>query len=834
VLSINPGDEVAFSSRYIYSPCAANDWYFNFGDGKLCAEASDASSSGGTYDTYFCSKDTGDTYDFDGAWSNPGAWGVPITTIPTPTGFGTTHPFGQRCQPFCKYARCDDWTGARCVDEPRICGTQQSNDGDCQVGPPYTEDNLRNKSISYADGRVYKTFNTPGTYTVQARALDGNGTDQGACFITVQVAGSPSPTNTPTPAIIIRGRVENEGLITPFQCTSTAYYENNDSVQLYRSNGTLLQSVTTYPGPAGNPQDGFYQFTTPLTTGQSYFVCGVNTSTKIFTHAMADATLTPPVCSSNPNFNGKVCISYPNVSSSKNGRLFIKATTPTPTGIATPTPTRTPTPTPVALQPVLSCGAYDSATNTFTVSGTWSPPNNVTFVMSSHPDYSLPYLNVTGTPPKSYAGVPAGTTVYGRVTSSGVNYFATPLTCTAPTPINPAPYGVMLPMVTITGVSCNLPGWACDESDVRWHSRVNLYADGSLTPFAQPVARALQTTPPPGPPAPGNCVNTFDHGYTVPVPTQLQDNLPHTIVAKVLGIKSDGSLDGTIVPLIPLTPGPQVITCNIPPPATPTPAPWVQLNAGSFQSPYSLFDKIPLAPAPYSGIGFGQTNFITSNGSPQQDAGAVTANGINLQSINPSGAVSVKKWSNSSYVAEGTNISDFIQYIKAKKTYHVISNFSNLSPNNIYVIQNNNNFVIDSTNETALYNAAPIVLLFENSNVSINVASFNPSNAAITILASGLTGGGESIENPGRITFSTDKVITTTANGLFIANEVDTGTTSDQGLQITGNLIAGSLSNGRQWANNNRPSLYVVNNIGQYMKVLNLLSKSTSEWTQLQ
>jgi hypothetical protein len=79
----------------------------------------------------------------------------------------------------------------------------------------------------------------------------------------------------------------------------------------------------------------------------------------------------------------------------------------------------------------------------------------------------------------------------------------------------------------------------------------------------------------------------------------------------------------------------------------------------------------------------------------------------------------------------------------------------------------------------------------------------------------------------------------TQAKGIFIADNIDTGSTANQGLKIIGNLIAqSSLTNNRQWTNLNRPALFIVQDPSKYnnfyLDLLPYLSTASYEWRQEQ
>jgi len=243
-----------------------------------------------------------------------------------------------------------------------------------------------------------------------------------------------------------------------------------------------------------------------------------------------------------------------------------------------------------------------------------------------------------------------------------------------------------------------------------------------------------------------------------------------------------------------------------------------------------LLDKIPPTPFLYDGSA-GQPYFILGGASPLRDPGVVTSDGIDFN--NPLASVSVKKWVNSTYHASGVNTASFVNYIKSKKDYNLITDgdLNKIQANKVNIFTSDVT-IANATDASKIYGGTntPIMIILENANISINIGNaavpgaFNPGKSSLVIIAASEGSGG-------KITFTSG---TSEANGIFIADTIDTSSTTNQGLSIEGNLITNSLTNGRKWTDNRRPSLYVVHSPQMYIDLFSFLSKPTYEWTQLQ
>lgn len=167
------------------------------------------------------------------------------------------------------------------------------------------------------------------------------------------------------------------------------------------------------------------------------------------------------------------------------------------------------------------------------------------------------------------------------------------------------------------------------------------------------------------------------------------------------------------------------------------------------------------------------------------------------------------------------NQSTYNEYLKTRKdTYVPITDITQINaPNKTYVLTCSPAPCNITINNNGTFNQAPLVL-FVNGNVTIDINTFNPgSNKSVAIIATDT------------ITFSGT---TGEANGIFIANNIDTGATTNKELKIKGNLIATtSFTNNRKRSDNRKPALFVAFDMQKYMDLLPYLSIAKYEWTQL-
>lgn len=249
---------------------------------------------------------------------------------------------------------------------------------------------------------------------------------------------------------------------------------------------------------------------------------------------------------------------------------------------------------------------------------------------------------------------------------------------------------------------------------------------------------------------------------------------------------------------------------------TPTPTPigkWIKLKNSSFSSGNTLTNPIPAVVASYDADDDGTRYFNIA--SANYDPGLVSASSINLGTA----PVSTKSWQVNLTKTVSMTPLNFLNYVKARKEYATLSAIGDITTNdyNNEILVSNNSLIVDDTNK-ANFNSRNLVLVI-NGDLTINSTLFQPTAATTAFIVTGT------------ITFADT---TTTANGIFIAPTINTGTSTDLGLKIKGNLIAQTtLTNNRKWTSNTRPSLFIIVDKDQYLSLLSYLSVANYSWQQL-
>lgn len=246
---------------------------------------------------------------------------------------------------------------------------------------------------------------------------------------------------------------------------------------------------------------------------------------------------------------------------------------------------------------------------------------------------------------------------------------------------------------------------------------------------------------------------------------------------------------------------------------TPPPSPWIKLKNTSFISKNNLTSNIPLVPVVYDSDDDGTANFVISA------AGVVAAPAINITGLNSNAKTGSPEYK-AIYSPNPYSLtpSSFLSYIKARKQHKVITSLGQITADGIYIWDGIYPLPINDTNKVRFDNYK--VVFIATGQVNINTdTGLNPANGSLAIIAP-------------TIAFHN---IVEEANGIFIANDITTGSPSNQGLKIIGNLIAlESLTNDREWTNGNKPSLFIVFDQEKYIHLLPYLSTANYDWRQIQ
>ncbi len=233
---------------------------------------------------------------------------------------------------------------------------------------------------------------------------------------------------------------------------------------------------------------------------------------------------------------------------------------------------------------------------------------------------------------------------------------------------------------------------------------------------------------------------------------------------------------------------------------------WFKIKNASFNRSSTNNITIPLLIEPYDTFDDdGQKYFM------------IGQTGAALGIVVSDNRYSINNWHKSDYNRQiPLSIDDFLNYIKARKSYQAINNLNELTQDKIYLYQGNLD-INDSS--ISIFNNRKLVLIVTGS-INFNVSNeFQPSNASIAFLAK-------------KINFSNTVSI---AKGIFVAESTDTGSANNQGLKIIGNLISlFDFTSQRKWSNTAKPSIFVVFKPEMYLDLLPYLSISKYDWKQLQ
>lgn len=179
-----------------------------------------------------------------------------------------------------------------------------------------------------------------------------------------------------------------------------------------------------------------------------------------------------------------------------------------------------------------------------------------------------------------------------------------------------------------------------------------------------------------------------------------------------------------------------------------------------------------------------------------------------------SNAYSSTNWNNPSYSKnQPFDASLFLSYVQSRKQFTKITSLDQITTDGIYVWDDSISFP-HITNTTTIPDKN-FVLISTTQLITIERTNFNPTKS-VAIIANSITFSNSAEE----------------ATGIFVANTIDIGSTSGQGLKINGNLIARTgFTNNRQWDDTSRPAVFVVIKPNIYLDLLPYLSISKYEQT---
>ena len=191
---------------------------------------------------------------------------------------------------------------------------------------------------------------------------------------------------------------------------------------------------------------------------------------------------------------------------------------------------------------------------------------------------------------------------------------------------------------------------------------------------------------------------------------------------------------------------------------------------------------------------------------------------INISNVNPTAKTGDPQYKATGYSSTYLlSPASYLAYIKGRKDHKVITSLNEITKSGTYIYEGD----ITINSNTAPFNQPYNLVLIAAGTVTINPSptqTFAPVGS-VAIVAS---------------TINFDSSITE-AQGIFVAKNIGTGTNTNQGLKIIGNLIAQTaLTNGREWPTTARPSVFIKFDQTKYINLLSYLSTVNYDWRQIQ
>lgn len=472
---------------------------------------------------------------------------------------------------------------------------------------------------------------------------------------------------------------------------------------------------------------------------------------------------------------------------------------------------------------------FDPVTASTPVRWTWTTGDSLQVTTDSPPpgaayeDWmynSSPVASGIVITPPAGKYMPPGHTVYARTsfggdwTTPGLPSAVSSVTC--PVPTNPLPVTIYGPLQQKSGTGC-YPADATNNFNVA-----NPVVSTNPSSCVSTACTALDNNGSPSITAAAKytCTTTFSNQNC------LDDNPPTWPTSVTLTLTGNAPSGYTFVGWTPNG------SCT---PATNNKA----VNAGDTVANqpitfnFSGSNWIKLKNNSFNGVsitGVTVPSFITGYDAVDDDATKYfiigAAGSVLNTTVSPStGYSNPNNWYASSYTKSSLmNPTTYLSYVKSRKEYQTVSAMSSINQDGVYVWSGD--LTLNNTNLNQA-TASKFVLIVDG-NVTIDQDKFNIGSCTD---ASGLKKIAI-LSKTGTITFSTS---TQCAAGVFIAQTVNTGSITTQGLKIKGNLIAQTtLTNGRAWSDTSKPGLFVVFDPVQYINLLPYLSTASYDWRQIQ
>ncbi len=242
--------------------------------------------------------------------------------------------------------------------------------------------------------------------------------------------------------------------------------------------------------------------------------------------------------------------------------------------------------------------------------------------------------------------------------------------------------------------------------------------------------------------------------------------------------------------------------------------PWYKLKNASLYKKGGIDLTIPSLISAFDGTGDDTTDRYLIINNTNNTAGVVSSNNtISYTSSSPFTS-SARAWQNASYPFSSQSlISNFYEYVQARKEYKTITSLDDLVQDKINVINLSN---LNLTNSSL--SKSPVVLVVRNGSSYGNITvTENLTKANIAIIAN-------------TITFNNS---VNSVEGIFIGKNIIVETTT--GLKVKGNLISeNKITIPTRTDTPTKPSIFVIFDPTQYINLLPLLSNSKYDYQQIQ
>lgn len=248
------------------------------------------------------------------------------------------------------------------------------------------------------------------------------------------------------------------------------------------------------------------------------------------------------------------------------------------------------------------------------------------------------------------------------------------------------------------------------------------------------------------------------------------------------------------------------------PTATPTPSNWYKLKNASLYKIGAIDLNIASSITAFDMDDDASRNLIIG-----EHPGVVSSTGNIVFHSSTAFKSNANDWQNADYsFSTEALMTNFYDYIKARKTYEEITAASDVVANKVNIIKTDS-LTLDGNDLTA---TPPFVLIVRNANNS------DYGNLTIT----------ENVDYT-NVVFLAKKITFESAvasvHGIFLADSFDIKSPTD-GFKVVGNLVSNTAIPIPERTDKSKPSIFVVVDPNQYISLLPLISTSKYDFQQTQ